>query len=543
MIGLLLAGCLIPFLRTPAWVLTPRPEAASLTFYEREDARQEASSKPVTVLVVGDILLGRGVSLQDGPFQPTSGLLGAADITVGNFEGALAGAEGSSAPAASASAGPPYRLVADPGAVRELQQAGFDLVSLANNHSLDEGEEGLRRIVFSLRGAGIHVVGAGNSLEAAFQPAIISIGEMRIAFLAMNGIPYPGYGGERDRNAWHTADWDLERMQESIAIARREADAVLVIVHWGDEYEPHAGPYQRRLAHALVEMGADAVIGSHTHTLQETEVYVSQKRPDRPGFIAYGLGNFVFDQYDERTRYGQALSLEFDQGGLAAVRSMLVNAGPQPEWVQAETAKPVLDKLRPGPERLAFECRQTSCLAVEAAGGGFDGIFREGSVDLSGDGFPETVIRRGDRIQIYEKDVLVWESEADWKVLDAALGDPNDDGRAEVLLALQKPDPDGAMRSHPFVIGYRGGVYRQVWGGSAVKQPILEVELSDLDGDGRQELVVLEVRDGGLRGISVWRWNDWIFSKMWSSQADQLTGLGIVEKSGANPQIQTGRIW
>jgi hypothetical protein len=103
-------------------------------------------------------------------------------------------------------------------------------------------------------------------------------------------------------------------------------------------------------------------------------------------------------------------------------------------------------------------------------------------------------------------------------VVDLALGDPNDDGRMEAILALWKEDEAGVSRSHPFIIGYRGGRYTLLWGGSAVALPIHELELGDVTGDGVDNLVVLaETADGQQRTISVWRWHGWGYTLLWRS--------------------------
>src|SRR5690606_29266839 len=112
--------------------------------------------------------------------------------------------------------------------------------------------------------------------------------------------------------------------------------------------------------------------------------------------------------------------------------------------------------------------------------------------DLTGDGVPETVRLEGEQVVVYEAGVEAWRGLPEWRVADLALGDPNDDGRAEIVLALWKADEEGVLRSHPFIVGYRGGTYRVLWGGSALAKPIHEVELRDVDGDGAEELLVLE---------------------------------------------------
>jgi hypothetical protein len=97
-----------------------------------------------------------------------------------------------------------------------------------------------------------------------------------------------------------------------------------------------------------------------------------------------------------------------------------------------------------------------------------------------------------------------------------------------MLLALQKPDRSGVLLSHPFILGHRGGELRVLWGGSAVSDPILEVELGDLDADGLQELAVLEeLHDGGGRAVSVWRWNGWGFSQVWRSAPGRYANLQL----------------
>jgi hypothetical protein len=94
------------------------------------------------------------------------------------------------------------------------------------------------------------------------------------------------------------------------------------------------------------------------------------------------------------------------------------------------------------------------------------------------------------------------------------------------------------MRSHPFIVGYRAGAYRVLWGGSAVVDPILEVELGDMDGDGVQELIVLEEMATG-RAVSIWRWHGWGFSLMWRSPPGKYRDLGVVQVDIGQPLVIT----
>jgi hypothetical protein len=198
----------------------------------------------------------------------------------------------------------------------------------------------------------------------------------------------------------------------------------------------------------------------------------------------------------------------------------------------AEEAGDLLARVGPPPPRQSFACEDRTChraaATLQIAQQTRSGLFWGGWVDLTGDGVPEHVRRVDETVVVYDDGAEVWRSPADWRVVDVTLGDPNDDGRDELLLALWKTGLDGletpspenghTPRSHPFIVGYRGGIYRTLWGGSSVGNPIHELELGDVAGDQSQELVVLEGDAERERAISVWRWHGWGFSMMWRSE-------------------------
>ena len=199
---------------------------------------------------------------------------------------------------------------------------------------------------------------------------------------------------------------------------------------------------------------------------------------------------------------------------------------------------PLPVRSRP-PTRLAFACqrpgpgRGLACREVDAAEQLAAGRLQGGAIDLTGDGVPEWVLLEGSQVVVHSQAVETWRGLPEWEVVDLALGDPNDDGRGEMLLALWKSDAEGVLRSHPFIVGYRGGTYRVLWGGSAVAAPIREVELGDVDADGVEELVVIEEGDAGGRGghVTIWRWHGWGFSLLWRSDSGQYRDLALLSNT------------
>jgi poly-gamma-glutamate capsule biosynthesis protein CapA/YwtB (metallophosphatase superfamily) len=502
--------------------------------YLRDDQPLTASEKVVELTAVGDVMLGRGVTDKSQPFVAVAPWLGAADLTLGNLECVIA-EEGVPRPG-------PCRLRASASAVAVLRDAGFDVLGLANNHALDFGQVGLAETVSRLQKAGIGTVGVGPNDEAAVQPLIRRVGRVRLALLAFNAVPDPA--DTHESGGWTRARWDRERATAAIAAARAQADgstepssqaqveglakaAVIVSVHWGYEYELRADPAQHDAAQAMLDAGADLVIGHHPHVVQGS--WVSEGR-----FVAYSLGNFVFDQQQGETRQGLALRAFFDKQGLRAVQALPVWAGPRPRLMTPDEATSLLARVQPPrseqdelpPRRLGFACDSQRCRLVNMPQPLKTGSFRTGAIDLTGDGVGEQVRLEEQQVIIYRNGIETWRGLPEWRVVDLALGDPNDDGRSEMLLALWKPDAAGVPRSHPFIIGYREGAYRILWGGSAVADPIREVELGDVDDDGVQELILLEERGDGC-AVTVWRWHGWGFSLMWRSPPGRYRDLAL----------------
>ncbi len=527
----------VALLAVSAWLLPVssfKPTAPDLSgfpwLYVRGGEPVAAGERVVEVIAVGDVMLGRGVIGERSPFAAVWPWLRAAHLVVGNLE-CTVGEGGTPRPG-------PYRLRAPLSSAAALREAGFDILGVANNHALDYGPEGLAETISRLEGVGIDPVGAGLDAGATSQPLIREVGGLRLAFLAFNAVPDP-QDGLQD-GGWGPARWDGEGSATAIAAARAQADAVIVSIHWGYEYELRPDPTQRDMAQAILGAGADLVIGHHPHVVQGTELKPggSSEASGVVGgrFAAYSLGNFVFDQEQGETRQGLALRALFDAQGLRAVQALPVRAGPRPRLMSSEEAAPLLARVLPTAPRLGFACEEEGCRQVEVMEKAAEGPFRAGTIDLTGDGVPEQVRLAQEQVTVRRDGIEVWRGLPEWQVADLALGDPNDDGRGEILLALWKQDAEGEMRSHPFIVGYRAGAYRVLWGGSAVVDPILEVELGDVDGDGVQELIVLEEMAAG-RAVSVWRWHGWGFSLRWRSPPGRYRDLALVRERIGQPPV------
>jgi poly-gamma-glutamate synthesis protein (capsule biosynthesis protein) len=164
---------------------------------------------------------------------------------------------------------------------------GIDIVTLANNHSMDFGIEALKDSFTTLNNADILYSGAGNNLEEARDIKYIEVQNKTFAYLsASRVIPEPGWNAGSNKAGMLTT-YDPTNLVEDIKEARENSDFVVVYVHWGIEKATKPEEYQRNLAKAYIDAGADLVVGSHPHVLQGIEYYNSKP-------IVYSLGNFIF---------------------------------------------------------------------------------------------------------------------------------------------------------------------------------------------------------------------------------------------------------
>ena len=213
----------------------------------------------------------------------------------------------------------PVRLYAPTQAAAWLKTAGFDVLGLANNHSLDAGPDGLHQTADLLQEAGVAVVGAGATSEQALAAYTFTHNGVSLAILSVNAIPIPPDHalpeGQSAQDGWDVARWEREAVLRAVSAASQQAEAVIVSIHWGYEYQFQPDPAQMRYAEWLFEAGADVVLGHHPHVVQPPVVFT---RPDgRTVLAAYSLGNFVFDQGGRGHRSGTGTAHGVRQAGLA----------------------------------------------------------------------------------------------------------------------------------------------------------------------------------------------------------------------------------
>jgi poly-gamma-glutamate capsule biosynthesis protein CapA/YwtB (metallophosphatase superfamily) len=308
-----------------------------------------APADVLTMSAVGDLMLARRVGRAiaadgdfGGPLRPTSRWLAAADVTVGNLESSLSRLgrprQGSDS------------FGADPRILRGLTAAGFDVLSLANNHVGDYGTRSLIETVKRIRGAKIVTVGAGANTPQAWRPAIIERDGVRFGFLAFNAIgespparrSEPGVVQLRMQpRLGKLSAGDLDAMRDAIQQLRPEVDVLTVLPHWGQQYTSEPVADQRTVARALVNAGADLVIGSHPHWVQGAEIYHGK-------LIAYSLGNYVFDMdFSRQTQEGVILEVVLWAGQMKAARFVPVKIGGDfaPRVLSTRAGRPILQQI------------------------------------------------------------------------------------------------------------------------------------------------------------------------------------------------------
>lgn len=289
-------------------------------------------SLPVSISLIftGDIIPARSVNTAmvrrnnfNFPFEKTADFLKNADLTITNLEAPLV----KNCPFTDTG----MIFCGDERFLGGLTYSGIDLASLANNHSSNYGQKGIDNTIKLLSGSGIDTVGYSNIVYR-------EIKGIKFAFIGFNGVsPLVPYLGTINK----------EEISRLIQEARNNADYIVVLFHWGQEYSPTPksdtiAPFdQVEIGRFTIDNGADLVVGNHPHVVQGYEIY--KEKP-----IFYALGNFIFDQmWSEETREGVVLKIDLNNAKLASfsLYPVKIDDYSQPRFLEGAEKEKVLQRV------------------------------------------------------------------------------------------------------------------------------------------------------------------------------------------------------
>ncbi len=316
------------------------PERLRDRYNRHQDMKRRIDQNDqMTMLAVGDIMLDRDVKkvgLREGwehLFAAVAPRISEADLAFANLESPI-GNKGHFI----------NMFQAPPEAVKGVAYAGFDVVSLANNHTLDYHHEGMFDTMRLLEENGIAWVGAGNNIHEARLPLTKEINGIKVGFLAYTEM---WFVHARAPISWEGTDNEpgvaparLDIIVEDIDKLKEDVDCIIVTIHWGKEYTHEPTTEQKRLARAAIDAGAHVVLGHHPHVLQGIEFY-------REGVIAYSLGNFVFDINLPKT--WETMMLEFTLSPTGPVDMTIIPTyifGVQPRILQGTHKNALYRQIR-----------------------------------------------------------------------------------------------------------------------------------------------------------------------------------------------------
>ncbi len=303
------------------WAAAPATPAAEPSAAVQPSSAEAAPIRSLRLKAVGDVLFARyrankadpkgrpvldRVSESPEPFAGVKDLLSAADVTFANIE----------CPVLPEPEGPftIYRSLtfrAEPSDLEVLKAAGFDLLSLANNHAANFGTAGALATRRHVDASGLLGAGTGATHEEALAPVFMVVNGLKLALVAAsvwdNWEKQVGEDGAVAHIPWEQLEAELVPRVQAVR-ALPDVDFVLVSLHWGIEYKTHPEAAQRQVARALVDAGADVILGHHPHMVQDVERHAH-------GLIVYSMGNFMFDARSLNTRESLVLEVVLERQG------------------------------------------------------------------------------------------------------------------------------------------------------------------------------------------------------------------------------------
>ncbi len=276
-----------------------------------------------TLNAVGDIMLDRNVWANikkygaDYPFTKISSTLKGADVVLGNLEGPFTNST------KHAVSGGALLFTFEPSLAPSLKRAGFTTLLLANNHTLNQGQAGLANTRAVLARAGLEHYGDPKNRTGFTLTK--TLGNEKVLFIGYDQL-----------------DGAITNVLQEVRAAHKAGKYVIVTPHWGVEYKLGIQPALQRQAHQLVDAGADMILGGHPHVVEPVEVYKGK-------FIAYSLGNFVFDQYfSTDTQRGLMIKITTTDTALSIKLIPLVSSRSQIQVATGTERQKLLDRLAAG---------------------------------------------------------------------------------------------------------------------------------------------------------------------------------------------------
>jgi poly-gamma-glutamate capsule biosynthesis protein CapA/YwtB (metallophosphatase superfamily) len=278
-------------------------------------AEKDGVPSTVSMIFVGDIMIAHdeetGKLIERGidPFETCAQLLERPDVAIGNLECVVA--------EKGERVKKPYNFRAEPNCIPLLKKY-FDGLSVANNHSGDFGKGAFVEQCDRLDAAHIPYFGGGRNKAAAHKPWIIERNGVRIALLGYCEVFLKSFQAEDNVAGIAWSEHDDEVLADIRTTHEKfKANVVIPFMHWGVEDEP-ASDRERSFARKMIDAGADVIVGSHPHVVQEAEYYKGH-------LIAYSLGNFLFNGFEDPENFiGWALNLTVDKKGVTAWNTVVL---------------------------------------------------------------------------------------------------------------------------------------------------------------------------------------------------------------------------
>jgi len=304
---------------------------------------------------------------------------------------------------------------------------------------------------------------------------------------------------------------------------------------------------QKSFAQAAIAAGADLVIGHHPHVVEPVEKYQGK-------YILYSLGNFVFDQsWSANTMAALMAKVIFRKDGIGRIelRPVKINNSFQPQIISAASAESTHD-------RLGVKTTTTNEFFWNQSEKGYDPrdywllldspnqdriINRSEKKDLNNNQTEEEYNLANGILRVRENGSTIWETPSDWWVDDFVLADSDNDGKEEINLLVWKQgnygpvrpfwekENDESIKNHFFIFSWEDGKIKSKWQSSNLDNPNCQALFKDIDGDRKNELVVLEGDYQDFpschgRYLAIWEWNGWGFSNDWRSPQGNFSNLG-----------------